>query len=281
MKNNDKLELNKQARLEVLERIRQNEKLGGEAFFNDVEIDPPHSMLMPNDVDYQKKKFSSKVKTFFANILASIWAKKVVKDFNVEVVGVENFNGVDSGAMITSNHFSIYENAAVWEAIKKSGKRKKFYRIIREGNYFFPGFIGFLLRHARTLPISENVKTMMNLSRAVEKFLANGDYVLIYPEKAMWWNYRKPRPFKVGAFHYAAKSGVPVVPCFTTMEDTDKLDENGFPMQKYTVHVMPPIYPDKDKSIKENGIIMMEKNHKLVVDKYEEVYGKKLTFDND
>lgn len=142
------LQQNHQARLDVLERIRQNEKLGGDAFFNDVEIDPPHKTLMPDDVDYERKKFLSKIKTFFANIIASIWAKKVKKDFQIEVVGVENFKDIDGGAMITSNHFSIYENAAVWEAIKKSGKKKKFYRIIREGNYFFSGVIGFLLRHA-------------------------------------------------------------------------------------------------------------------------------------
>ncbi len=278
---NKNLQQNHQARLDVLERINQNEKLGGEAFFNDVEIDPPHKTLMPEDVDYECKKFSTKFKRFFANIIASIWAKKVKKDFQVEVIGAENFKDIKGGAMVTSNHFSIYENAAFWQAVKQSGKKRKFYRIIREGNYFFPGVIGFLLRYARTLPISENVKTMMNLSRAVDKFLKNGDFVLIYPEKAMWWNYRKPRPFKVGAFHYASKAGVPVVPCFTTMQDTDVLDENGFPMQKYTVHVMPPIYPDKDKSVKENGVIMMQKNYQLCVDKYEEVYGKKLTYYND
>jgi len=61
----------------------------------------------------------------------------------------------------------------------------------------------------------------------------------------MWWNYRKPKPMKSGAFDMAVKNNVPVVPCFITMRDTDKLGADGFPVQEYTPHLGEPIWPDQ------------------------------------
>lgn len=276
-----KVEINetaRQERLEVLRKIKENEKLGGDAFFNDVENDPPYSMIMPDDVDYEYKKFSTKFKRFFATLISKIWIKKVKKDFEITVVGAENLAKVKGGAVVTSNHFSIFENGAVWEAVKKAKRKGRFYRVVREGNYFMPGVIGFLLKYADTLPISSNVKTMMNLSSAIDKYLKKGDTVLVYPEKAMWWNYTKPRPFKDGAFRYAIKAGVPVVPCFTTISDKDEIDETGFNKKKYTVFVFPPIYPDNSLSLKENAKMMRDENFRVVKEKYEEFYGKKLVY---
>lgn len=278
MNKEEKLKINRRQRIKVLSRIEEYEKRGGEAFWLDVEDDPPHPTIMPEDVDYMQKKLGTRIRAHFAMKLAAKLAKKVVKEHEVTVVGAENLKDIRGGAIITSNHFSPEENVAVWEAVKKAEGKRKFFKIVREGNYFFKGIIGYLLRNADTLPLSENVKTMMNLSRAVDKYLKEGNFVLVYPEKAMWWNYRKPRPFKIGAFRYAAKAGVPVVPCFITMEDLDKKDENGFPVQKYTVHVMPPIYPSAYKSEKDNAASMLEKNFELVKNKYEEVYKIPLSY---
>ena len=60
--------------------------------------------------------------------------------------------------------------------------------------------------------------------------------MLVYPEQSMWWNYRKPKPLKKGAYTFAAKNHVPVLPCFITMEDSDILGDDGFYVQEYTIH---------------------------------------------
>ena len=97
--------------------------------------------------------------------------------------------------------------------------------------------------------------------------------MLIYPEQAMWWNYRKPRPHKPGAYFYAAKNHVPVIPLFVTMTDqTGRTDGAGFPKQAYTVHILPPIYPDPARSLRENERAMQEKNEQLCREVYERVY---------
>ena len=152
------------------------------------------------------------------------------------------------------------------------------FKIIREGNFRFPGLYGFLFRNCDTLPLSSNPKTLKNFIKAVDYFLQNGHYVLIYPEQAMWWNYRKPRPYKTRAFKFAVKNNVPIIPCFITMEDGKNIGPDGFPIQEYTVHIEKPIYPDLTKDLKDASEEMATANYNLCVDIYEKTYGKKLEY---
>ena len=63
-----------------------------------------------------------------------------------------------------------------------------------------------------------------------------------------------------------------------TMQDSDIIDSDGFPVQEYTIHVASPIYPDASKSEHENAMIMMKENYRVWKDIYEKVYGEKLTY---
>ena len=134
------------------------------------------------------------------------------------------------------------------------------------------------LKYGDTLPISRNRKTMHKLMQAIDIFLKRGDKVLVYPEKALWWNYRKPRPFKIGAFKFAVSAGVPIIPMFITMEDTDKIGGDGFPIQAHTVHIGECLWPDENLSAKENMQMLLEKNYQFCVDTYEKFYNTKLKF---
>ena len=64
------------------------------------------------------------------------------------------------------------------------------------------------------------------------EIIKEGGLVLIYPEQEMWFNYKKPREFRIGAYHYAAEFGVPIIPCFAEMIDTAKEERmDGDPNQ--------------------------------------------------
>ena len=158
--------------------------------------------------------------------------------------------------------------------------KKYLYKIIREGNYTsFPGLYGFLFRHCNTLPLSSNRRTMINFMSAVNELLKQGETVLVYPEQEMWWNYRKPRPYKVGGFKIAYRAGVPVVPAFITMKhDETRTDNDGYPVQRHTLHIMPPIYPDTSLGEKAGAEKMMNEAYALCKAKYEEVYGEPLVY---
>ena len=101
---------------------------------------------------------------------------------------------------------------------------------------------------------------------------------MIYPEQALWWNYRKPRPCKDGAYKFAVNNGVPIIPMFITMTDSDILDPNGFFVQKYTINIMPAIYPNNDLDKKTNIANMKEQNYNACVKTYEDFYKVKLEY---
>ena len=134
------------------------------------------------------------------------------------------------------------------------------------------------MRHCNTLPLSSNRKTLNKFTEATGQLLKEGNFVLVYPEQSMWWNYRKPKPLKEGAYLFAAKNGVPVLPCFITMKDSEILGEDGFYVQEYTIHVSPPIYPQSGIPYKKNMERMMEQNAHLWKDIYEAEYHIPLTY---
>ena len=269
-------------RKEVLRKIDEYERKGW--FDKDVENDPPSPELRPEDVDYLGKKLSSKIKTAIANKMGRKFFEKMIKEGAVVIDGMEGGDNLrllkDTGAVITCNHFGIPDNYILYHCIQNSLKKKRLYKVIREGNYTgFGGLFGFLFRNCNTLPLSSNRRTMVNFMSAADTLLRRGEAVLIYPEQGMWWNYRKPRPFKIGAFKIAARAGVPVLPTFITMKDDEtKLDEHNYPLQHYTLHVMPPVYPDKTLSEKQAAEKMKEDTFALYKAKYEEVYGVPLAY---
>ena len=67
------------------------------------------------------------------------------------------------------------------------------------------------------------------------------------------------------------------------MQNTDKIGDDGFFVQKYTLHVMKPLYPDKTKDFKAQKEDLRQRDYELKKSKYEEVYGKKLdySFENE
>ena len=267
-------------RVEVLKKIAEYERDG--RFDEDVENDPPAPELLPDQVDYLCKKFSSKVSRKIANFVADHFFLRLIKKKELVIDGVtgeEHLSALKNGAIVTCNQFHPYDNYAVFHCIRKALPKKYLYKVIREGNYTnFPGLYGYFFRNCNTLPLSSNRRTMMNFMSAVNTLLKSGESILIYPEQGMWWNYRKPRPFKIGGFKMAYRAGVPVLPIFITMTDDERLDGSGYPIQRYTLHILPPIYPDESLGEKVGAEKMKDEAFALCKAKYEEVYGVPLTY---
>jgi lipopolysaccharide biosynthesis glycosyltransferase len=274
-------------RKQVLEKIAQYEKEG--RFSEDVEEDPPAPVLMPDDIEYLPNNITSKMQTKYAFRIARWFVNMLIRKKQLiikEITGEENLRELKKnkvGAVITCNHFNAYDSFAIQLAFESAGvRRRKMYRVIREGNYTgFPGFYGVLMRHCNTLPLSSNRDTMKKFMSAVDTVLEKGDYVLVYPEQSMWWNYRKPKPLQKGAFTFAARNNKPVVPVFITMNDSPIVDKDGFHVQEYSIHICPPIYPDPEKKQADNVQEMKNKNYEVWKKVYEEAYGIPLTYTCD
>ena len=271
-------------RVEILEKIKRYEREG--RFSEDVEDDPPSRTLMPDEIKYGTKGIKKRVKSKLAFAAARYFVNSLIEDKKLiikDIKGIENFKNLNTGAIITCNHFNAFDSFAIqlaYDAAEQPNRR--FYRVIREGNYTsFPGFYGFLMRNCDTLPLSSNLGTMKKFMLAVDELLSEGHYILVYPEQSMWWNYRKPKPLKNGAYIFAYRNNVPVLPCFITMKDSDIMGEDGFYVQEYTIHVGEPIYPDKSLPYKVGVKDMLDKNYNLWKEIYEREYQMPLVYETE
>ena len=253
-------------------------------FYLDINEDPPTIPLDPKKVDYLREKITSKIKSKITTKYAEHLVNNLIKDKKLvikNIYGVENIKNIEGGAILTCNHFNPFDCFTMELVFRKcrQNKNKKIYKIIREGNYTnFPGLYGFFFKNCGTLPLGSTKSAMSCLINAVATILQRGDFLLIYPEQSMWLNYKKPKPLKNGAFNFAAKNNIPVIPCFITFEDGTISDENGNPVQEYSVHIGKPIYQNNDLSIRENIKHMANENFSFWKNIYENVYGKKLEY---
>ena len=269
-------------RLIVLDKIEKYEREG--TFDIDTEEDPPTLPLLPEDIDYLRVKYKNKIKRRVANKIGEKFVNELIRTNRLiikEINGIENLNCLSStGAIFTCNHFNAFDCFAVEKAFRESNlKRKRLYKVIREGNYTnFPGLYGFFFKNCDTLPLSSVNETMKKFINSVDTILKKGDYILIYPEQSMWWNYRKPKPLKDGAYNLAVRSKVPVVPIFITLKESNKIGEDGFPIMEYYINIQKPIFPDETISHRENIKYMKKKNFEVWKNIYEDFYGIPLQY---
>ena len=277
--------IKKEERLKVLKKIEKLEEKG--LFDVDAEEDPPTIPLLKEDVDYLREKRTNRIKSRIANTVGEVFVNDLLKDNKLiikDIKGIDYLKNLQSGAILTCNHFNPFDSMAIEKVfrISKQHKNKKLYKVIREGNYTnFPGLYGFFFRNCDTLPLSSSTETMVEFMRAVDTILQRKDFILIYPEQSMWWNYKKPKPLKNGAFRFAARNKVPVLPIFITMEDSDIMGDDGFPIQEYTINIEAPIYPDENLKEKENCEIMKEKNYEVWKKIYEDFYKVPLEYSTE
>ena len=264
----------------VIENIRTCAENGD--FHSKVELGDPVLTAAQNrnitDAYLENRKhFTFKLKTALAVTMAQIATRMINK--NTEIIGLEKIPRDLGGVLITSNHFSPLENTVIRHLVNTLGRRHLSI-ISQTSNFAMTGMIGFLMNYADTIPISTEPRYLARdfLSVLKEKLVLRKEAVLLYPEQEMWFNYRKPRPPKGGAYFFAAKLNVPIISCFVEIVDTQEDDTPEFRQVKYVLHVLDVLYPDPAKSVRENTEMLSERDYALKKDCYETAYGKKLTY---
>lgn len=266
-------------REQVIMNIRCAAESG--SFFRKVEVDDPVlTQAQRNAVleDYLegKKTLGWKLNNRIARLIVNAASKKLNQA--VTITGFEYLAGVTGGAIVTSNHFNPIDNTLLRTLALKAGK-KKLCIASEETNLAMSGWIGYLMNFADTVPVSTNLNYMADrFEPMLAGLLKQENWVLIYPEQEMWFNYRKPRPLKRGAYYYAAKYRVPVISCFTEIQDLKQFDTPEFHKVRYALHVLPTIFPDPAKGIRENSIAMCEQDYRQKKAAYEASYGKLLSY---
>lgn len=267
-------------RLAVIENIRHAAQWGD--FHAKVEIDDP--ILTPQqcrDITDRylaaKHTFPYRFHAFLTRHFANIGSDILNRHTEIKIEG--ELPPGDAGYLLTSNHFCPLENTVIRHFVRKQGK-KRLNVIAQMVNFAMKGPIGYLLRYADTIPLLEEPRYLSGafldiLAGLLEKKQA----ILIYPEQEMWFNYRKPRPLKRGAYYFAAKLNAPVVCCFVEMVDLPQMDTKEFRKVRYVLHILGTLYPDPEKSVRQNSMEMCRQDLLWKQQAYEAAYGKPLTYD--
>ncbi len=268
----------RKAVIENIKKFAESGQFHNKVELNDPVLTPEQSKKITDDYIENRKRLSFKLKTFFGVTLAKTATKIINK--NTEIIGLEKIPTSLEGVLITSNHFGPLENTVIRHLTNKL-KRRKLGIISQTSNFAMKGFIGFLMNYADTIPISTEPRYLIKdfLSLMKERLVDKKHAILLYPEQEMWFNYRKPRPPKGGAYFYAAKLNVPIISCFVEMVDSDEDDTEEFKKVKYVLHVLDVLYPDNEKTVKENTELLGKKDYELKKSCYEKVYGKELTYE--
>jgi 1-acyl-sn-glycerol-3-phosphate acyltransferase len=199
-------------------------------------------------------------------------------NLTTEYRGLEKIRGIHTGAIVTSNHFNPFEILTVMTIARKVGKRRTF-AVSQDTNLAMTGFLGYFMRYFDTIPITKDREYLSGrFLRVIEHTLRAGHFIMIYPEEEMWFNYRRPRPGKHGAYDFAALAGVPIVSSFTEIVDTGIPERHNdeFNKTRYIVHVLDPIFPDLHKTVAENSAAMRAADDAQRRAAYERIYRKSL-----
>ncbi len=191
---------------------------------------------MPDEsYKYRQNWFHKTISILLNSFLAIVAPVYVKLKYGAKVVGKEHLKELNGkGAICICNHIDWLDTLFVRQAI---GYLRSYHTVAPYNNK--KGLGGAVMRHGNVLPFSANLKAMKNLSDEMQRLLDKGKIINFFPEQALWNAYREPRPMKNGAFHYAVKYRVPILPVFCTFERTEKCK-----IKKLKIHILKPIYAD-------------------------------------
>ena len=269
---------------EVIKNIETN--INNNELNKKVEVGDPN--LTEEEITKYINKFYQNQKSpiyFIKNKIANKTVKKIAKEIypNINIIGLEKLDYVDltNGAIITSNHFNPLDSYNIRKIVEEK-LHKKLYIVVQDTNLAMPGALGFLFNNIEVIPLSKSPNYIIKkFMPELKKILSKGNFVLIYPEEEMWFNYKLPRPCKRGAYQFAHELDVPVISCFVKMTDTNITDNNEFNIVKYDVFINKVIYPEKNESIKSDSRKMAEVDYETRKKAYEDAYNKELKYEFD
>jgi 1-acyl-sn-glycerol-3-phosphate acyltransferase len=179
--------------------------------------------------------------------------------YNLKIEGKENIKNLKSGAVTVSNHVLVLDCAMIGLAC---GKRKVCYTV-QEKSFKIP-FVGKLIKLLNAIPIPIKIEDKKDFIREVDMRLQKGKIVHFYPEGSLIPYHDKIREFRKGAFDFATKNQVPVVPMVFQFREPKGIRKVFKRKKDVTLTILKPI--------------MCEENSKELKEKvYKEICNKNVT----
>lgn len=159
-------------------------------------------------------------------------AGKIMLSYKVK--GKGNLRKVKGGAVLVANHVHYIDTLLMSSVVSRW---KKTYMITLSSDMDIP-IARHLIKGYGALPLATTFGGSKKLNVTVDKLLRDKKRLLVFPEVALWPYYTEIRPFQKGAFTFAARNNVPVVPVVLTYSKTKVLKRT-----RLTLNICPAIYP--------------------------------------
>ena len=238
--------------------------------------------IMPVNYDYVKQldeNYNHLPKNIFFKLYSGL-IRAIVKLFtplynvavySVRVTGRRNLKGLKKGIVI-SNHVLTTDYLFSRQVI-----RKKLY--VAGGDFNNKkGFAGLTLKAGGFIPHGNSFTTQKKFGDVVGKILSKNQFILFYPEQALWPKYEKPRPFKRGSFYYAVKNNVPIIPIFICFRNKSA-NYKQTKKTKVTVKILKPLYINNQLTEREQSEDLRIRAEQSYKKTYEEFYKKTLEYE--
>ena len=159
--------------------------------------------------------------------------------FGFKIEGKENLENIDGGKVTISNHVHPMDCTMVGLA---NVPNKTFFTSL-ETNFKIP-IVRRIIKLLNTVPIPQDIKYTKKFMNSIDELLKNNRTVHFYPEGSLWPNYEKIRRFKNGAFDFAVRNNVPVVPMVIKFNKPKKINSFIKTRSTITLVILEPIYPN-------------------------------------
>ncbi|MEG1394335.1 MAG: lysophospholipid acyltransferase family protein [Clostridia bacterium] len=263
--------------------IALQEKLEHEGAF-DTPTEPINmTNVAPVDKDYVYLRTSLRERFLSGFARGILYIFSPIVDFfayKFRIKGKENLRALKGTSFFSiSNHVSYLDSLMLRDCLRG---RRVYFTVAPFNNK--RGYKGAFLRAGGAIPLSDSLSGMKNFNSAIHT-LAEGENNVIqfYAEQTMWIYFEKPRPFKKGAFRFAAKEMKPILPMFITFSPAKGWRKLLGAKRFATMHILPAIFPRQELSVKENCDFLQEETQRAFIAEYRQVYGdnKPIIYDID
>ncbi len=196
-------------------------------------------------------------------VVAAFWNRA---HFGLQVKGRkhlrDNREQLKNGAMLVCNHVYVFDALCLYQATRQ-------FRIwIPMYPKHFNGKSVWFLRHMGGLPLPETRSGVVKFTEAMDEHHRRKEWFLVFPEAVRWNWYQPIRPFREGAFSFAYKYDIPVVPTVITYRERKGIYRLFGPKQLpcVTITIGKPIPVDKSQRRREELDRLRCETHRVIVE---------------
>lgn len=169
-------------------------------------------------------------------LLTKIW-------MGLKIEGRENLNKVGDEYITVANHINMIDCAMITLSIFPRIP----YFLTLQSNLEIP-IIKYLVMLFRGIPIPRSKTGKEKMVNTIDTLLKNGEVVGIYPEGHLIPYYDGIREFKNGAFNFAVKNQVPILPIVFTYREPEGIIKKFKKRPFITLTILEPEYPKAEMS---------------------------------